>query len=266
MRFACFPNLPDSSEVFVKREIDHPEDKILSEWLEPGDLVVDAGANVGLYTWRAHHFLDGNGTFVAIDASERICEYLREAVLWTGLGNIHVCNYALGNADKEVEFYEAPLGGFTSEQSLKVDAARSQMTARKTQMTTLGNVPAIQTEKNMPALVKIDIEGAEVMALSGAPEIWLGGAGPLWIVEINPAALDRFSASPQQVLDFFQSDRFQKVLIPKFPKTGGSSGKPRVYQPAEKFSDALFYNLVAIPLGAERKLSLLGVSQIGAES
>jgi len=266
MRFACFPDLPDSCEVFVERELDYPEDDVLREWLKPGDLVLDAGANVGLYTWRAHYFLRGNGTFIAIDASERICEYLSESVRITGLENVHICHCALGDEDKEIIFYEALPGCFSVEQSLRVGQTQDNMVPVKTRMMTLGQSIKTTQKACAPALIKLDIEGAEVMALSAAPQEWLSDSGPLWIVEINPDALERFESTPLQVLNFFPKDKFQRLLLPKFPKTGGRSGLSRVCQRDERFADALFYNLVAIPLGSERKLPLLGVSQIGAES
>lgn len=260
MPFVCFGDLPDSREVFIQRELDNDEDELMRGWLKPGDVVLNAGANIGLYTWRAHHFLCGNGTFIAVDASKRICNYLRRAAELTNAGSVRVCSCALGDRAGEVKFYEAPPGCFAVEQSLKVDATCGHMVPVKTQMATLGQVGEITGKRTKPSLIKVDIEGAEVMALTAAPKEWLEGAGPLWIVEINVSALGRFESTPQQVLDFFPQDKFQRLLLPKFPKKGGRLGLPRLTNRDESFGDALFYNLVAIPHHAGRRVSLRGAS------
>jgi len=255
--FVCFPDLPDSCELFLKRDLDDVEDNILKQWLRPGDLVVDVGANVGIYTWRAHHFLRGEGKFLAVEASNRICSYLSRATELTRVNNIDVCNYAIGDEEREVEFYEAPPGRFSVEQSLIVDADRTHMIPVNTRMTTIGSLVNSCAQGAVPALIKVDVEGAEVMALSGAlPEWFMAVGGPLWIVEVNSHALARFDATPQQILDFFPADKFRRVLLPKFPVDGERSGSSRVCRSDERFADALFYNLVAIPISAERNLSL----------
>src|ERR1019366_847809 len=102
-----------------------------------------------------------------------------------------------------------------------------------------------------PAAVKVDIEGAETLALRGAPSEWFSESGPLWIVEINPAALKRGHASASEVVSFFRNDSFDCWLLTYFGFSDNARNlRPRPLPSDETFNDAWFYNLIAVPRGA----------------
>lgn len=247
-RHVCVPGISDSEEMFLTGKGDSLEISILKRWLERGDGFVDIGANLGLYSFCVHQQLGGEGDVVAIEASPHLIERLRESARMLGLDNIRFENLAVGDEEKEVVFYEAAPGQATGVQSIKPDPNRAaSWIAQSVRMTTLARLlpgPA-------PAAVKMDIEGAEVMALKGVPPAWLGADGPLWIVEVNPPVLARFGVTGRDLVAHFSSEAFELWLSPNYSKHGDRWLPLRRLTSGEVFADAWFYNLVAVPRGIQ---------------
>jgi FkbM family methyltransferase len=247
----CVPGIPDSEETYVTAGYDHREIALLSQWLEAGDAFVDVGANNGTYTFFASHHLGGEGVVLAIDASSAVLAGLHVSAELLGRRNVILEEKAVGDAVKEVTFYDAPAGKSTEEQSLYPNPGRmADYVPRRVQMSTLSEIVQRHPSALRPAAVKVDIEGAEILALQGAPREWLGPAGPLWIVEVNPTMLPLAGASPAALAAQFPRSAFECWLLPHYALTGTRHLPTRKLSADESFSDARFYNLIAVPRDA----------------
>src|SRR2546430_3892448 len=69
-RFVCLPEIADSREIYLQgnRE-DRWELDFLRAWLRPGDAMIDAGANLGLYAIEAAHEVGPSGRVLALEPS-----------------------------------------------------------------------------------------------------------------------------------------------------------------------------------------------------
>jgi FkbM family methyltransferase len=249
--FICVPGIADSEETFVTDESDAFELTLLRRWLEPGDAFVDVGANLGMYSFAAAHYLGGRGTFLAVEASPELSEQLKKSARQLGHQSLVVEQKAAGNAPGEVTFFLAPPGGSRGEQSLHPDPERSaDYVPCQVQMTTLTEIVARHPAAARPAALKMDIEGAEPLALEGAPRSWRSDAGPLAIVEINPTALARSRSSCGALVAHFPANAFERWVQPQYAKTGARQLPLRLLEDTETFTDAWFYNLIAVPRGA----------------
>ena len=248
----CFPDLPDSAAQYLLGGDDRWELALLRRWLQPGDAFVDAGANLGLYAHAVAGHFRGGVQVLALEASPLLVEHLATATRLLGERNVQSVQVAVGAEHSEVTFYLARAGKTTVSQSMQIDAAEAEdYEAHTLPMRTLAELAAEHVVAAARVqLVKIDIEGAEPLALRGAPPAWFTASGPLWLVEINVPVLARMSFQPADVLQFFAAEHFQRWLLPKYPHPGEPPPRPRPLTAGEKFSDALFYNLVALPLGA----------------
>jgi hypothetical protein len=160
---------------------------------------------------------------------------------------------ALGDEEGEVEFFEALPGHSSFGQSLRLEDGQERGFAKcRVQMTTLSKL-ATSRLQSLPAAVKIDVEGAEERVLDGAPEAWFGATGPLWIIEVNPSALALFDAAPAQVAKHFPPEKFERLVLPKAIADGGGDGCLRRLVADESWSDATYFNLIAIPTGPQSK-------------
>lgn len=249
--FVCMPDLRDSVEAFLGADVDQLELSLMRAWLTSGDAVIDVGSNLGVYTFCAHHHLRGRGAFLAIDASPVLTRSLELSAHHTRASNIVVEQAAIGDRTGTVDFLIAPPGDHTVEQSLFPDPDRAAACVPlRIPMETLTGAAERHPAVAQPAVVKLDIEGAEPLALRGAPVAWFTASGPLWMVEINPGSLARAGYSSAAITDRFTSDSFELWLVPRFGTSGERLLPLRRFTRGETFADARFYNLIAIPCAA----------------
>lgn len=249
VRYVCHPDNSESRIVATSAPADRVELAVLRLWLEPGDTFLDAGANVGAYALAAGKFVGPRGRVIAVDAGRQMSALLGDTVRRLGYSHVHCLQVAIGNRDGVARFFEGLTEGTSFIQSLRpAEADASAFAERSVEMLTLDTI-AQRHLPSTPAVVKIDIEGAEGDALDAAPRRWLEAAGPLWIMEINPRALQAFGRTPAELVARFSAAAFEIWLVPKELYTSGSEGKPRLHSSTETWRDSKYYNLIAIPRG-----------------
>lgn len=268
--FVCVPGIPDSEERYLTAETDRDELDLLRAWLEPGDSMVDIGANLGLYSFAAHHHLRGRGIFLAVEASPELARNFTASAALLGLEGLRLEQRAVADTVGEIVFYTAPAGKSTGVQSLHPDPLlAADYVPRVVPVTTLAEIVVRHPHSSAPALVKMDIEGAEAAALRGAPSAWLGPDGPMWMLEVNPTALARSGSSAPELAARFDEVAFERWLYPQYAVNGERTLPPRRLTDDEAFSDAWFYNLVAMPraaIWAERRRRLAALLPAPAAS
>lgn len=255
--FVCHPDWPDSAAHFCaerRRSTDAWELPLLKQWLEPGDTVLDAGANLGLYTFASASAVGSSGRVVAVEAAPYIVEKLHASARLLGAYQVQTIQAAVTRECGTIRFYIRPDHFATGEQSLRPPT--SQLTSSipvEVPGRTLRDLDRELSLTPRLGLVKVDIEGAESEALETAPAAWLAANGPLWIVEINPSALARFEAKPRDITTHFAPESFDCWLLAKHALSDPASPEPplRPLTSCERFHDSLYYNLIAVPKGAQ---------------
>jgi FkbM family methyltransferase len=248
----CHPDWPDSVDQFLGTHGDHWEFELMRRWLRPEDTMIDVGANLGLYTFAAAAVVGSTGKVIAVEAAPFVAGKLEAAVRTLGLAHIRVVNAAVTRAPGLVSFHISADQSGTAEQSLHLDPEhQARSVVVQVPALTLADLSA-PARPSTPALIKLDIEGAEGDAMQAVPSHWLGADAPFWIVEINPVALARFSAHPLEIVDRFPMEHFDCWLLPKHPHAGVASSRLRRITTADAtdFTDSRYYNLLAIPRGA----------------
>ena len=159
----------------------------LEEWLEPGDWVLDVGANVGHYTAKLSEVVGASGRVLAFEPMRETFELLSANVARLSLRNVTLFNVAASDCtrlagmtiprnDEDVEnYYMAHLAegiGTSSILCLAVDA--------------LGLAAKIK-------LAKVDVEGHEFTALKGMERI-IARDRPILIVEGNSEKVEALLA------------------------------------------------------------------------
>ncbi len=159
---------------------DHPEMTVWRARLRPGDLFVDVGASVGLYTVMAAEL---GCEVVAVEPQRRSREQLR--------ANLGLNGYLAQVLDVALAA-EAGMAAMVGP-----DASRAHLTsasgggAEPVQVTTLDAVLGDRRAQG----VKIDVEGAERLVLAGAPRALAEGRIELLQLEWNHQSERNFGES-----------------------------------------------------------------------
>jgi FkbM family methyltransferase len=165
----------------------------LREFVPEGALVIDVGANVGFFSLRFADWVGDTGKVIAIEPEDQNYAHLVEAIGRRGLAH-------------RVETLKAVAAAAPGQIFLEINALHPadhkisrDGTGLPVNAVTLDQLVPDRA-KARPALVKIDVQGAEMMVLAGATGI-LALAGPALFVELEEAGLNRFGASISAVLD-----------------------------------------------------------------
>jgi FkbM family methyltransferase len=132
--------------------------RLFERLIKPGDTVVDVGANVGYYSMLFAKLVGPSGRVVAIEALPKLAEVVKSHARQNHLENIRVVNVAASDCAGEVTLYEAPA---TNIGMTTVRADRGFPPTAKVRALPLTDILTAQ-ELAAVALIKIDIEGAEI--------------------------------------------------------------------------------------------------------
>lgn len=161
--------------------------------VQPGDFVVDAGANVGFFTLLLARYVGANGSVMAFEPSPNNLHKLQGNILLNKISNVVVHPNALAASAHKLQFYLGRDSG--------------QNSAWRNAVTYLGEttVEAITLDSAMgelvPKLIKLDIEGSEYQALQGARNL-LARHPKFIVMEFNVAALSAMNTSPAEIRMF----------------------------------------------------------------
>lgn len=170
------------------------QNEVLREELErlpSGSVYVDVGANLGLTSVMAARVIP-LGTLIAIEASPRNFECLRQTLKRTGISNCNAVLCAIGEKEGEIGIVDSEFaaGSYVSESG----GVRVPMRTLDCLLDGLGTAA--------PNLIKIDVEGFELEVLRGCRKL-IEDHCPRFVMEFNSYALAaNRDSSPRLVLDF----------------------------------------------------------------
>lgn len=166
--------------------------RFFEQVLRPGDVVVEVGGHIGYLTMWFAELVGAAGRVVVFEPGRNNLPYLQHNV--AQLANVEVVELAVSDHDGVASFYEEELTGQNN--SLLGDyerfehnrrSANSQQSYHRREVTTTRLDTFLGREAVVPDLIKIDIEGAEYLALAGAAGV-LAQHRPMLIVEVTRQA------------------------------------------------------------------------------
>lgn len=133
--------------------------RVFRESVRPGTVVYDIGANAGFFTLLASKLVGPTGRVYAFEPLPRNLAYLREHIRINGAGNVKVLELAVSDREGVARFATAAnpaMGGLSDLGDVEVQTIALDGLA--------ATVPP-------PSFIKMDIEGGEHEALTGAREL-----------------------------------------------------------------------------------------------
>ncbi len=183
------------------------ETYVLERLLRPGACFVDIGANIGWFTLAAARLVGPTGRVIAIEATPPTADVLRANVAMNGHRNITIHDVAVSDAagSLRINHMHATNAGMNS---IRAGAETDEY----------WTVPAERLDALIGAeqevgLVKMDVEGAEVMALRGMTGLLARRDAPDVMCEITPDYLHQLGSSAAELLGLFAAAGYTGLLI-----------------------------------------------------
>jgi FkbM family methyltransferase len=166
-------------------------------------LFMDIGANVGHFTLVAAQRVRPSGRLWPCSPIPRWRNSFAKNIARSGLSNVAVVEAACSGANERRSFYLADASGIgtTGGSSFSGQNAETDTCVEVACLTVDQLVES--TSSTRVGLVKIDVEGAEMMVLGGMTGT-LTRFRPRLIIEIHPKKLESFGTKPGEVVGFIE--------------------------------------------------------------
>ena len=153
----------------MRRWTEHDQ-KVLefySQFIKPGDLCFDIGANMGN---RTKIFLKLSTTVVAVEPQDECMKVLQK--FYSGNERLKLVKKALGEVEGQVEMMisnEHAISSMSKEwiEEVKKSGRFSEFTWNKKQMVTITTIDKLIDQYGIPSFIKIDVEGYEYQVIRG---------------------------------------------------------------------------------------------------
>jgi len=191
-----------------------PISKLFLAILKPGDCVIDIGANVGYFTILGSMLTGPKGTVHAFEASPDTAEHLKITTRNPNK-NIKIHPVAVSDHRGHIEFSCGPSSrtGISSIRSLGSREAKRISVPCITLDEYFGDLQQVK-------LIKIDVEGAEMMALRGMKQL-LERTHPYVILELTDKFLRDLGSCAEELLIYMENAGYtaHPVTDPLHPLT-----------------------------------------------
>lgn len=176
---------------------------IFRKIVESGDICFDIGANIGWYTTLFQKLVGPEGRVHSFEPIPPIFEHLdRNVRLNSPPGNVMLNNAALGNEEGSVDvhvFSSLPHG-----HSSIATFGYTDFETYQSKITTL-DLYLSNHDIGKVSLVKMDVEGAELMVLKGAATLFEQKRPPVLEIEMALATTRGFGYLPNDLIEFIRS-------------------------------------------------------------
>lgn len=148
-----------SDSLLITKKYEPVETKVIKNLVKEGDIVVDAGANIGYYTVLLSKIVGNKGKVYAFEPGDNCFNLLKKNCGENKCYNVVLINKALSNKEGKIKFYMNNTDKASSS-IIKEDDKNIETVVKST------TLDKEVTEKI--DFMKMDIEGAELQALQGA--------------------------------------------------------------------------------------------------
>jgi FkbM family methyltransferase len=174
-------------------EVDPALVRLAREFVRPGHVVWDIGANIGLFAFAAAHLAGVKGKVFAFEPDVWLVQLLRRsaALQSPGSASVDIIPAAVARACELRTFHIAARSRATNSLAGYGHAQTGGVAETQTVLTVTLDWLAAETAP--PDVLKIDVEGAELEVLRGGVEL-LRGRNPVLLCEVGADSSPEISA------------------------------------------------------------------------
>ncbi|MDD5530882.1 MAG: FkbM family methyltransferase [bacterium] len=202
----------DSLRLSLNPKYEEMTGKLMREIVKPGDYVVDVGANIGYWTLFLSKLVSKSagwdGAVFAFEPEETNYNILKSNIHDNNITNCDIFNIGLSNDYHVGKLY---LSDTNSGDHSSVNDGNRKF--QYVQYKRLDDIREIFDRKREISLIKIDVQGSEMMLLEGAKEFFRQNPNIKIITELWDYGLRRAGASAAEYLTELEKLGFSFELI-----------------------------------------------------
>jgi FkbM family methyltransferase len=229
---------------FVHQRYEPFETSLIEKLAKPGMFVLDVGANVGYYTVILASKVGRSGQVIAFEPDPDNLVLLRRNIQSNRLSNVVCEQAAVMSYEGEATLYRSSINYgdhrvFDSQDDRDFNDGRPRSTV---------SIRTVSLDKYLrdigirPDLVKMDIQGAEMLALPGMIDT-LSNPNVMLFCEFWPYALRRAGSEPIKFLQTLKQIGFELFEIMEASKT---IVPVQVEELSNRFADPDYANLIGV--------------------
>lgn len=189
------------------------EAKIMEQKISKGDIVIDAGANIGLHTLNMAKIVGKTGKVFAFEPEITNFGILKKNIKLNNYTNIFAEHKAVGEKDGIATLYRSNHPGMHKIDS-KPQHSKDKLNVDIISLDNFFNKNHIQPKIDF---IKIDVEGFELSVLKGMKNILKNNKNIKILLELYHNKLHEedleYNSKYEELLDFLESFNFKKFCI-----------------------------------------------------
>ncbi|MBI5779285.1 MAG: FkbM family methyltransferase [Planctomycetes bacterium] len=191
--------------------------KVFTQIVKKGMVIADIGANIGYYTLIAARLVGKNGIVYAFEPAPNNYKLLCKNIRASGYLNVVPLQKALSNKQEKLKLYvsDAEMAGHSFSMNTRLNSLKNlddQINSVEVEAVTLDEYYMNVIKNTRIDILKINIEGAEELALDGANKI-LTNSNPKILIEFWPYALKNLGTDPVKLLHKLRKYGFKIQFI-----------------------------------------------------
>lgn len=207
-------------DAFFQLRYEPHETAIVLDVLRPGDTFIDVGANWGYFTIIASHRVGPRGRVLSFEPDPRLHAVLDANVRGNGFSQTRVLPIAASDREATLSLagFDEKLNNFGVSRLASDNAAAERMYSVQSR-----RLDDVLDEQGIPsvAILKMDIEGAEGMALRGLERSLASRRVQRLLLEVHPGLLEEHGDSPASVMKHLADIGYTGWTIPSDVTQGG---------------------------------------------
>ncbi len=199
--YVVWINEPVGWQLYFSRSYDDAELREVLRLVQPGDVCVDVGANIGFYALNLARAVGHGGRVIAFEPLRRNALALELAAELNGFGHLAVETDVVSSRSGQQVAAICPTG-YSGSTRFQPPAEPPAKQAAAYQTVTLDDYFAAHGISRVD-FIKIDVEGAELEVLRGAEKLLGSRHAPRAILlELDPENMARFDCVAGDVVDY----------------------------------------------------------------
>lgn len=190
-------------EILYHGEYEPAEAEFLRRFVHPGDVVIDAGGQIGYHTLLLSRLVGAAGKVYSFEPSPHNFDRLLRNLSLNQVSNVQAerCGLADRSGTAQVIQSRANTGSTHLREAGPADASEPC-----SPVVALDHYLALQPPRRI-SFVKIDVEGFELKLLQGAGQL-LERCQPAMLLELNPESLARVGHRAEQIVALLADYRY----------------------------------------------------------